>query len=239
MDLDSKKALLEHREIIRKKGFLNKLYRDFYERLKPVNIPKGPIVELGSGAGIIKEIIPDAITSDIIRGPGIDKVFSAEKIPYKNSSVSAFVMIDVLHHIKAPESALNEMQRCLKKGGKIIMIEPWLTAWGRFIFNAHPEHLDPLADWKVKGKGRLADSNIALPWIIFVRDRKIFEKKFPSLRIAKIEPHTPIRYIVSGGLTKPQLLPTFTYGAIKFTEDLFSPFNYLLGMFATIELKKR
>jgi len=238
-DLDSRKTLEKHRKIIRRKGFLNRIYRDFYERLKHRDIPKGSIVELGSGAGFIKEIIPDAITSDIIKGPGIDKVFSAEKIPCKNSSVSAFVMFDVLHHIKDPEKALKEMQRCLKVGGKIIMIEPFLTLWGKFISKyIHPEYYNPSAGWELKGKGRLSGVNSALPWIIFVRDREIFERKFPKLKIERITPHTPIRYLVSGGLTELQFLPTFSYPLVLFLERLLAPGNKFLGMFAKIVLKK-
>lgn len=239
-DLDGKEALLRDRETLRRKGFLNKLYGDFYEELKPTDVPSGPIIELGSGAGFIKDVIPGVITSDVIKAPGIDKVFFAEKIPYENSSVSAFVMIDVLHHIKDPKKGFKEMQRCLKKGGKIIMIEPWNSVWGSFIFKfLHHENFNPKAGWKLKGKGRMSDSNSALPWIIFVRDRKVFEKKFPSLEIVKLEPHTPFSYLASGGLTKFQFLPTFGYGALRATEEILSPLSYLLGMFITIELQKR
>lgn len=248
--LDSVKSLREHRKIIREKKFLKRIYAGFYKQLKPAGIPKGPIVELGSGAGFIKtaflqappvkKVISKTITSDVIPGPGIDRVFPAEKIPFKDKSVSAFVMLDVFHHIKDPERALRQMQRCLKAGGKIIMIEPYNSLWGGFIYrHLHYEHFDPKAGWKVKGSNRMSDSNTALPWIIFVRDRKILEKRFPNLKILKVKPHTPFLYLLSGGLTKPQLLPTFTYPAVEFFEKLISPLNPLIGMFATIELQKQ
>lgn len=237
--LNSKEALFEHKKLINKKGVLKKLYDDFYLIFKNSKYPKGEIVEIGSGGGFLKKIIPQVITSDVVRGSGIKEVFSAEKMPFKNSSVAAFTMLNVFHHIKNPEKALNEIQRCLKPNGKIIMIEPYNSLWGRFIYqNFHHELFDPKTDWKIKGRGRLSDANGALAWIVFIRDKKIFNKRFPNLIIKTVKPHTPFRYLISGGLSKPQLLPSFFYPAIKLLEQLLSPINPLLGMFATIELEK-
>lgn len=246
--LDSSQMLVNHNRLIRNKVFLNKIYQDYYHRfklsLKPflntLSKKKPLIVELGTGAGFLKEIIPEVITSDVIGGRGIDKVFFAEKMPLKNKSVSAFLMYDVLHHIKNPEKALKEMSRCLVNGGRIIMIEPCNSLFGRFIYqHLHHENFDPDAGWTISGKGRLSDANGAIPYIIFIRDRKLFEKKFPGLEIVNIEPHTPIRYLLSGGLSKPQLLPSFTYPLVLTIEKLLSPLNAYMGMFMTIEIQKK
>lgn len=241
MNQDSKQALLEHGDIIRKKSFLNKIYVDFYRTFLKTKFPKGPIVEIGSGAGFIKDIIPHAITSDVIKGPDIDKVFFAHKMPSKDNSVSAFLMIDVLHHIKDSEKAFKEMLRCLKPGGKVVMIEPYNSLWGGLIYKyIHPEKkgFNPKVGWKIKGRGRMSDSNPALPWIIFVRDRKLFEKKFPHLKIVRVLPHTPFRYLVSGGLTRLQFLPAIFYPLVFNLEKKLSHLNKLIGMFVTIELEK-
>lgn len=241
MDLNSYQALLEHRKIIRKKTFLKNLYFDFYQEFTNVSLPKGKIIELGSGAGFLKEIIPSVVTSDVIDGPGIDKVFYADKMPFKNNSIAAFLMIDVLHHIKDLEKALMEMERCLKAGGKIIMIEPYISAWGFLIYKYfHPERkgFDDKSGWKVKGSGRMSDANAAIPWIVFKRDRKIFEKKFSGLKIVRFSPHTPLRYLISGGLSRFQLLPSAFYPLIFFLEKKLAIFNDNIGMFVTIELKK-
>lgn len=239
INLDTQKALILHRKIIRENLFLKRIYKDFYLEFKKTRVLKGPLVEIGSGAGFIKEVIPEVIASDVIKGPGIDIVFSATKIPFKKNSISAFFMFDVFHHIKNPEKALREMKRCLKPKGKILMIEPYNSLWGRFIYqNFHHENFEPNSGWKIKGTGRLSDANGALPWIIFVRDKKIFKRKFPDLRIVKIIPHTPLCYLLSGGLSKPQFVPVFFYPIVKFIENILSPFNSIIGMFVTIELRK-
>ena len=238
--IDSKETLLLHDKIIKRKNILSQIYEGFYHEFKALSKKPGPLIELGSGAGFLKKIIPHIVTSDVVKGQGIDKVFSATKIPYRAGSISAFYMLNVLHHIKDPEKALSEMQRCLKPGGNIVMVEPYNSFWGRFVYqNFHHEIFDPSSGWKIKGKGRLSEANGAMPWIIFVRDRKIFEEKFPLLKIMNVRPHTPFRYLLSGGLSKPQLVPTFLYPSVKYIEKLFSPFNDFLGMFVTIRIQKK
>ncbi len=238
--LDSNNTLNKHRCLIQSKSLLRKIYTNYYNEFKKVKVPVGPRVELGSGAGFIKEIIPETITSDVVSGNRIDKVFSAEKMPFRNNSVAVFYMFNVLHHIKNPEKALMEMQRSLKPKGKIVMIEPYNSKWGRFIYqNFHHETFDPSKKtWIIEGVGRLSDANGAIPWIIFVRDRNIFEKKFPRLNITIIKPHTPFLYLLSGGLSKYQLIPHLLENTFIKIERLFSPFNKHLGMFVTIVLKK-
>ena len=243
-DLDDPATTLLHAEIIQKKPFLRKLYVDFYKQLeKVVSDPQGKVlVELGSGAGFIKEVISNAITSDILELPNVDKVFSALEMPFERASVDAFFMFDVLHHITDPRAFFREALRCLKIGGRIVMIEPANTLWSRFIYkNFHHELFDTQAKWELDSlqeTGPLSHGNGALPWIIFSRDRRIFENEFPSLRIVRMRNHTPLRYLLSGGLTLRQLVPSFTYPAVKAIEYALSPVNNLLGMFQTIELEK-
>jgi SAM-dependent methyltransferase len=243
-DLDDPATTLLHAEIIQKKPFLRKLYVDFYKQLeKVVSDPEEKVlVELGSGAGFIKEVISNAITSDILELPNVDKVFSALEMPFEKASVDAFFMFDVLHHIADPGAFFQEALRCLKIGGRIVMIEPANTLWSRFIYkNFHHELFDSQAKWELDSlqeTGPLSHGNGALPWIIFSRDRRIFENEFPSLRIVRMRNHTPLRYLLSGGLTLRQLVPSFTYPAIKAVEYALSPVNNLLGMFQTIELEK-
>ena len=239
-NLNSKKTLAIHKNLIENKKLLRNVYVDFYKRLSKIKVPEGTQIEIGSGSGFIKKIIPEIITSDIVQGPNINKVFSAEKIPYKKESVSAFYMLNTFHHIKNPTKALTEMQRCLKPTGKIIMIEPYNSLWARFIFqNFHHENFDPKAKWKITGEGRLSGANGALPWIVFVRDKDKFTKMFPLLKISQISIHTPLSYLVSGGLSRPQILPTPLYIIIILLEKFLHPFNRLLGMFVTINLQKK
>ena len=233
-----KDVLREHCLLIKQKKILNRLYFDFYKRMKKVVVPSGRKVEIGSGGGFIKEEMPEMVTTDVIKGPMIDYVFFAEKMPFKDNTVAAFYLLNTLHHIKDVKMAFTEMDRCLKRGGKVIMIEPANTWWSKVIYLFHRETFDIHKDWKIKGRDRLSDSNIALPWIVFFRDRKKFSRLFPRLKVANIECHTPFLYILSGGLTWPQMLPTFAYPILSKIEEWFEKWQWSWGMFMTIELEK-
>src|SRR5688572_1426309 len=151
IDIDSKNSILAHRQLINKRKFLNKIYRDFYRIFKNINVPKkGLKIEVGSGGGFLKKIMPDVITTDVLVIKGIDKKVDLEKLPFKKNSVSAFYMLNVFHHIKNPVKALIEMDRCLTEEGKIIMIEPWVSSFSKFIYtNFHHEDFDPQSGWKI------------------------------------------------------------------------------------------
>jgi SAM-dependent methyltransferase len=242
-DLDLPQSTQRHRDIIQNKYFLKSLYIDFYKSFaKSLNHVKKPrtIIEFGSGGGFLKEIVADVITTEIIDINGIDIRCSATQMPFKNDSVDAFILFDVLHHIPDPEAFFREANRCLKIGGRILMIEPANTIFGRFIYqNFHHEAFDPKAGWTLASSGPLSSANGALPWIVFVRDRRKFQTKFKSFEIRSVKMHTPFRYLLSGGLSFRQLLPSVTYPLIKGLEWILSPLNPWIGMFMTIEIIKK
>lgn len=240
-DIDMPETYELHRKIIQQKPFLKRLYQDWYRILKKSinSLPQGIIIELGSGGGFLKEIIPQAYTSDIILISGLDLNLSVLSLPFKNNSVGAFLMLDTMHHINKPIVFLKELSRCLKERGKIIMIEPANTLWSKFIFsNFHHEYFDVSAGWEFEREGPLSSANGALPWIVFSRDRDIFLKEFPQLKIKRLQYHTPLRYILSGGLSMRQVIPSFTYGLFGFLEILISPLSKYLGMFFLVEIEK-
>jgi ubiquinone/menaquinone biosynthesis C-methylase UbiE len=43
-------------------------------------------------------------------------------------------MTDVFHHIPKPEAFLKEASRCLRPGGRIVMIEPWICGWSKLVY---------------------------------------------------------------------------------------------------------
>ena len=240
-DLDDPAATQRHAEILQQKEFLKKLYTDFYRQLQDA-VPgyrNKTVVELGSGGGFIKKVIPNAVTSDILDLPHVDMVFSALDIPFEDKSVDAFVMINVLHHIADSSEFFTEALRCLRPRGRIIMIEPANTPWARFVYkNFHHESFDTDGIWGLERKGPLSEGNGAIGWIIFQRDRAKFEREFPTFKIVEIVNHTPFRYLLSGGFTLPQLLCGCCYPFVKAFERIISPANNLLGMFQTIKLQK-
>jgi len=230
--------------MVQKKPFLKAVYRDFYGEFRKWlagsgRAEGGAVVELGSGHGFIKEMIPDAVTSDILPLEGMDRCFSALDMPFPVGSIRAFLLLNTFHHLPDARGFLREAFRCLKPGGRIIMIEPANTPWNRFIHrNFHHEPFDPRAGWTVSGNGPLTSANDALAWIVFTRDRARFEKEFPLLKIKSLRRHSPFRFLISGGVTLRPLLPAFAHRPLTWCETLLSPLAPLLAMYQTVVLEK-
>jgi SAM-dependent methyltransferase len=238
---DDPRAFEIHRAVIEKKRLLAGAYARFYGEFVAAarRVPPGPCVELGSGGGVLKRYLPRGITSDVVPVPYVDLVFSGEAMPFADETVAAVFLLDVFHHVKRPEAFLREVERCLVPGGRLLMVEPALTPWGRFVRrNFHHERLDEHAGWDLEGRGGWRESNLALPWIVFVRDRARLERVVPRLRLVRYEPHTPFRFLLSGGVSYRSLVPGAFAPLVTFAERLATPLNPLLGMHVTIELAK-
>lgn len=239
--LDSPEATFEHRELIRRKPSLRMIYDDFADLLRDVlaRSPRGPVVEIGSGGGLLKEQIAGVITSDMCGFPWIDVVCDARTLPFRDGSISVFYLQGVFHHIPDVEQFLAEIDRCLQPGGRLFMIEPHNTAWSSFLLrHFHHEPFDPAGTWVLAEGGRLSQANQALPWIVFFRDLVRFERRFPRLRIVRREPYGPFQYPLSGGLAVRQLVPTVGWPLVRVAERLCSPLLSVLGYFLLIEVLK-
>ena len=240
-DLDGHETVSAHAQTIRSKGFLRHLYSEFYNQISTAGgyDDRGVFVEVGSGGGFIKEVLPDVITSDVVLHDGIDEVFAAESMPFANESVKGIFILNSFHHFSEPALVLGEFERVLLKGGYAVMIEPANTWWGRLIYtHLHHEPFDPSGGWSLPKSGRLSGANGALPWIVFERDREAFSNLFQPLAIDSVTYHTPFSYLISGGLTWRQLAPTWGYSFVRTMERLLSPVSKTLGMFMTIVIKK-
>lgn len=240
-DLDDPRTTLAHREIILNKKFLKRLYKDWYKTMFSIlgDLANGKVLEIGSGGGFLKELYPKVITSDILALPNVDQVFSAEELPFENNTLSAICMLNVFHHIPNPHLFLKEAERTLLKGGKVVMIEPANSALGRFIYKRfHHEPFDENGGREIQAGNPLSHSNQALPYIYFERDLDVFKKEYPLLRIVSVKYHSPLSYVISGGVSRSAMLPYFLYPLVKFKEWLLSPFNRHLGLFCTVVVEK-
>jgi SAM-dependent methyltransferase len=242
VDLDDPQTSALRRQIIASKPFLKAIYDEWYTTLA-ANLPteqRGPVLEIGSGAGYCSRFVPDLITSEVFPCPEVQIVLDARQLPFANGSLRAIVMTNVLHHVPEVERFLSEAARCLRAGGRVLMVEPWVTSWSKLIYrHLHHEPFDPDArEWSFASSGHLSGANGAIPWILFVRDRKEFESRFPELAIEQVRPFLPFRYLVSGGVGMRSLMPGFLHGAWAGFENLFRSQWPSVGMFAFISLSR-
>jgi SAM-dependent methyltransferase len=240
VELDDPATTERRKQIISSKPFLKAIYDEWYAMLAAALPPgEGDVVELGSGGGYCKRFIPRLITSEVFPCSDVQLVLDAQRLPFADRSVRAIVMTNVLHHMPDVSRFFIDAARCLQTGGKILMIEPWVTPWSRFVYGRlHPEPFHPDApDWSFRSTGHLSGANVAIPWIVFVRDRDIFASRFPVLSIERIRPFLPFRYLVSGGVGMRSFMPGFAHSAWAGLERMLEPQMPRLGMFAFVSVR--
>ena len=242
LDLDDPRTTDLRRTIIKSKPFLRKLYEEWYHDIS-TSLPAGvgPVLELGSGAGFLREYVPDLISSDVFHVPGLSLLLDGRNLPFRDASLGAITMTEVLHHIPDAERFLRDAARCVRPRGAVVMIEPWVTAWGRFVWGPlHHEPFEPDTDsWTIPDSGPLTGANGALPWILFERDRALFEARVREWEIASITIGMPFRYLVSGGVSMRSLMPGWSHGAWRWLEGRLRPCMGTIGTFAKIVLIRR
>lgn len=242
LDLDTSEGVLARARLIREKGLLRKYYEYCYEQFVEgaEGFPPGPRIEIGSGGGFLRDYIPAIIETDVMAASHPQVVMSGDRMPIRTASVAAYFTLNVIHHIPDPEAFFREVVRTTKPGGGIVIVEPANTPLSAFIYtNFHHEDFETGSGWTLEpGGGPMSHSNQALPWILFFRDRAIFEKKFPELRIEYVRHHSSLLYILSGGISMRQLLPTSAYGLIRACEFLLGPLQRLFGLFMTVKITR-
>lgn len=241
LQLDDPATTQLRKQIISSKPFLKAIYDEWYAMLaKELPPVEGEVLEFGSGGGYGARAIPGLITSETFPCSDVQIVVDAQRMPFAGQSMRAIIMTNVMHHMPDPRRFLAEASRCLRPGGKILMVEPWVTKWSRFVYTYfHPEPFHPEArDWSFFSTGPLSGANAAMPWIVFARDRNKFESEFPELSIEKIRPFLPFRYLVCGGVGMRSLMPGFTHAAWASLERMLENEMPRLGMFAFVSVRR-
>ena len=97
------------------------------------------------------------------------------------------------------------------------------------------DHLEPGASVRHRDPG----ANMALPSIIFIRDRERYRAEFPHLPIDRVRFHTIGLYLLSGGVSMRSLAPGTLFRPALALERLMAPAGSLLASMMTVELVKR
>jgi SAM-dependent methyltransferase len=230
------------RALILERPLLKRCYDDWYGRLlrdARSAFRSGVIVELGSGGSYLKDLEPSIITSDVVESVA-DRVIDARRLPFDDNSVRALLLTHVFHHVPDVAAFFSEAQRVLVPGGVISMIEVAHTPFARFFFQHfhHEPYEDELQTWSFAQSDSMMDSNQALSWIVFSRDRALFETQFPALQIEKLELLPWFTYFVSGGVTARYLIPRFLNLPLITVEHLLNPLSALFSLHWHICVKK-
>ena len=248
LDPDAPEYTLAHRDVLRNKPLLRRLFEGFYRECRRMDEryfrdSPGKRLEIGSGSSFFKEVFPDVLTSDIKPLPFVDYVARAETLPFEDNSLRAIYAINVFHHLPNPRLFFKELERVLHPGGGVVMIEPYYGPIARFLFkrlHASEGYEMNVSAWETEANvGAMSNANQAMSYVVFVKDRKIFEREFPGLEILIDRPHTHLLYLLSGGVNFRQLVPDAFGPIVVAIERLLTPLNPLIAIQHTIVLRKK
>jgi len=231
-----REQILRHRAYWDHKPLLRRVYHDFYKMIASQlsNLPDGRIVELGSGIGSIKDVIPHCITTDMFPTPWSDQVENAYQLSFQDETVSDLILVDVFHHLQFPGTALSEFYRVLRPGGKVIMLEPSIGALGLLVFGLlHQEGLrfNGKIEWNAPHGQSLENpeyyTSQGNATRIFLGESYTEQlKAWKNIEVTRL---SALVYLASGGYTKPQLLFN---GALPFIKSIEPWFDFLPALFA-------
>src|SRR5215831_3358056 len=99
LHVDDPRTTELRRQLIKEKELLRRIYVAWYEAIAGA-LPAGsqPVLEIGSGAGFLAEVIPGLITSDAFVCSGLRVVLDGLELPFRAGSLRGIVMTNVLHH---------------------------------------------------------------------------------------------------------------------------------------------
>ena len=232
IDTQAHEQLLHHRGVWENKPVLRRVYQEeFFSRLLRYHNPSGVSVEVGAGPGFFKRFAPMVFSTDLIPCPWLDIAVDAQHLPFRSGSVANVFGLDMLHHLAAPLDFLREAARVLIPGGRLILIEPWITPFSWFLFRFfHQERCDlSETPWLPPDKGPSAeklafDGNQAIPYLLF-GPRRCAETlhALPDLRIVELQRFCLFTYVLSGGFNHRSLLPASLYWLFSGLERISLP----------------
>jgi SAM-dependent methyltransferase len=168
-------------------------------------------------------------------------VLDARQLPFCTGALRAVLMFNVFHHIPDVAAFLAECERVLRPRGRVLIVDQHPGVIGAPILRYlhHEPYTPEAASWTFQSSGPLSRANGALCWMVFRRDRAEFETQFRRLSLERYQPHTPLRYWLSGGLKRWTLLPRVLYPAATALDCALAAAWPDTGSFVDVELVRR
>jgi SAM-dependent methyltransferase len=234
-------TLRDHERAWNERPLLRRIYRDWFDliasRLSGV---EGVTLELGSGIGRLREHVPGLVTTDVEPTPWADRVVDASRLPYGDGEVANVVMLDVFHHLPRPAAFLDEARRVLASRGRVVLLEPHVTALSGLAYRLHHERLELDADGLAASESTdPLDANLAQTTLALFRQRDELERRWPELPVVESRLLSLLVYPLSGGFTRRQLLPAVLYRPLAALERVLTPLVGRAAAFRSLVVLER
>lgn len=245
-EIDGVARLQSHRSVLARKRMLRDVFGEFHALFRSLEARyldgTGVRLEVGAGVAAMRDSHADVFSTDIVFDRQLDFVMDAQRMALAPASVNVVYAQNSFHHFPNPGQFLSELERVLAPGGGAILLEPYYGPAATFMYQHlfHSEGFDKeYPSWQAPSTGPMSGANQALSYIVFVRDRALFESSHPSLRLVHLQlVGNYLRYLASGGLNFRQLLPDLMTAPLRWVEWALWPCNRLLALHHVVVLKK-
>ena len=242
--MDLGPALAEQERAWNERPLVRRQYGEWYQLIVDSLADVGrPTVELGSGIGKLREYKPDVVTTDIEPTPWADIVVDAEALPYENGELGNLVLLDVFHHLADPARFLDEARRALAPGGRVVIVDPYCSPLSAPVYKRfHHERTDlgaPAFERDERTGAAPLESNQARATLVFYRDRERYLARWPELPVVESRRFAFLVYPLTGGFTRPPLLPQTLYCPLTLVERVLQPLARLLAFRCLVVLERR
>jgi len=239
----SLERLLEHRRLWGAKPVLARVYEPWFSALLDA-APRGArVLEVGAGPGFLGEAArgrrPDLrwIASDLHPAPWNTLAADAGRLPFAAGSLDAVVGLDVLHHLAAPADFFREAARALRAGGRIALVEPWITPFSWPIYRFfHQEAcrlgVDPWHPFAGAAKDSF-EGDAAVPWRM-ARDTPAERWNALGFRPPRVVRLNAFAYLLSLGFRPASLLPAGSAPTLVAADRAMMPLAPLTALRAVL-----
>lgn len=246
VNVDGEDRLLVHSRMLARKQMLREVFTEFHHTFRLLDekflSASGTRVELGAGVAPIRDSYPDVLATDVIPGPHLDQILDAENMNLADGSVRVVYGQNCFHHFPHPDRFFDELERVLAPGGGVILLEPYYGPLATFMFKRlfKTEGYDKeFPSWETPLAGPMNGANQALSYIILVRDRTVFERNHPRLKIVHQERcRNHLKYLLSGGLNFRQLVPDWMAPVVNLVQKVSLSLNRWTSLHHIVVIRK-
>lgn len=212
--------LRRHVDVWERKPSLRRVYAVWFDRLAGPLPERARVLEVGAGPGLFarhaRATRPDLrwVAADITAAPWNDLAADALRLPFRDAAFDAVVGLDVIHHLAEPLGFCAEAARVLRGGGRLAVIEPWVTPMSYPIYRwLHPERCEepadpahPFAEFAADGAKDAFDGNAAiLPALVRRTSGEAW--RAAGLHPPVVRRLNAFAYLLTLGFRGPSLLP--------------------------------